>query len=469
MLTKHKFLVAVALLAIVFSIAPLAAQVESSTSQATDGLFTSDVDNFLNVNNWQDVEFDKFFMVAQVDGANGVNGGFALHAGSVYLGFGYLGNFWSGNINSTKTEYGSGFAYAPYAGKDITDNNTPADAGLSWTNQVSVLAGTELLGGIRVDVNMAGIGNDNDDADSLNPLTGDKTTAKTAVGLGWIEPGIQWGRNFAIGGGVLKPTLGFSYTADLRKTLSDPGTAGSVETTTWTSEDGFFMESEYDDVYTGANNGQVGLTGAIAGSVDLGYDFSAGDADVSVWAGYGLRLYTYGKQTENSTTWTDYNPAHMVQSASIGVGAWYTLDRKLSLGWQAEGYFDFDKASITSEKVKDGPDPDHEFTDNRLGITPKLSVGVSFKALPDTFTVNASLALYPLHYSYREFEHIDKTAGPDTITDTIHIIDPTYSTTSLGFTWFIAKGLSFDAVAAIGVTGSRADLTNFSALLSYKL
>ena len=71
MFTKHKVLVAVMVLITAFGVTPLFAQMKSftsNTSSATDGLFSTDVDDFLHVSNWEKVQFKNFFSTFQWDG-----------------------------------------------------------------------------------------------------------------------------------------------------------------------------------------------------------------------------------------------------------------------------------------------------------------------------------------------------------------------------------------------------------------
>jgi len=465
MFTKHRALVTAALLFTVFCVLPLSAQMNSftsNTSNATNGLFTTETDNFLDVNKWQEVEFNKFFTAMQADFNNGIGAGVAAKAGSAYLGFGYFGNLWSGSLNSTTTKYGDNYAAAAWKGKDTVVNS----ANLAWTNQVSFLLGTQLLGGILLDCNLAGLGNNNNDTDSLD-AGGNKTTYKNSAGVGSIEGGLSWGKNFDLGSGlVLMPKLGFRYNASVQKSVTNPGTPGSVKTTALNGIDPYFSQASG---YTAIQNGQVGLTGIIGAHAGLEVDRSAGAWDGSLWAGYDFETHTYDNQiSDSSGYWEGYNPSYTGHLINLGVSFCYTLDRKLSFGWSVEGDFGIVNAKVTSVQTQNDAMPDHNFTDAVYGIAPKLSAGVVYKALPDKFNFNASLALYPLEYSYRKFTHSDISGVMTTTTDTSSIINAAYATTSLGFTWFITDGFSLDAATGVNAASTTVDITNFSVLLSYR-
>jgi hypothetical protein len=451
MRSQHLVLAAALLIT---AISPLAAQsFKSNTSKATNGLFMTETDKFLDVNSWQEVEFDNFFTTFQWD--QGISAGLAVDAGPIYLGFGYFGNFWTGTVNSTTEEYGDNYAAQGWRGKNKVTNT----ANLAWTNRISFLIGMAPMGGILLDFNFNGLGQNNNDKDSLDP-NGDKTTNKDSAGLGSFEAGFGWGRNFELGGGlVVKPNLSFHYNIDLTKNEMD---SGGVETTTLNGMDHFFSQK---DGYSNINDGKVGLTGIITAHAGLGIDLPI----YSIWAGYDFETHTYDKQMTNSSDdWVDYSPSYTRSLINIGVGGWYTLDRKLSFSWSLESDFDIENAAVTSEKLKGWLKPEHEFTDSIFAIYPKIAAGVVYKLLPDRFNFNASLALHPLDYSYRKFTHTDSGINPSTITDTSSKINSTYTDTALGFTWFIAPGFSFDAATNFIAGAAKVDLTAFSVLLSYK-
>ena len=459
MSTRHKVLAIAALLITALGSSPLAAQISSFTSNAnnaTSGLFSTETDKFLDVNNWEEVEFDTFFTTFQVD-TGGLGAGLAFKAGSVYLGFGYIGNLWSGNFNVKTDEYGDNYATPGLRGKNRVTNS----GALKWTNQLSFLIGTAPIGGILLEANLSGLGKNNNDSDSFD-AGGNKITNKNSVGLGSIEAGIGWGRNFEFGSGnVLKPNLGFNYNFDLQKTVTDPGTSGSIETTTLNGVDPFFSQKPG---YSSINGGKVGLTGIIAAHAGVEVALPV----YSIWAGYDFETHTYDKQISSSAAWTDYAPSYTGHLINAGVGGWYTFDRKLSFAWSLESDFGIENAAVSSVQTNGLPVPDHKFSDSLFAIYPKMAAGVVYKLLPDKFNFNASIALYPLDFTYRKFTHNDISGVMTNTTEKTSKISTAYTDTALGFTWFITSGFSFDTAVNITANKIKVDLTSFSALLSYK-
>ncbi|MDR2543333.1 MAG: hypothetical protein LBC80_07800 [Treponema sp.] len=460
MYTKHKVLTAVLVLFTVLCIPSLAAQIMSNTNIATNGLFNTDADNFLNVHNWQDVEFDQFFTTMQVDGEGGIGMGLALNAGSAFLGFGYTGTFWEGTVNSLTTEYGNNYSVANWRGKESVSRS---GNGLKWNSQLFFLLGTDSVGGLLFDLNFANVGNHNRDSESLN-AGGVKETTKNSVGFGAIEAGLTWGKSFDIGDGLsFSPRFGFSYNIDLQKTVADIG-PGSALLTTLTGRSGFFVRPGAG--YSNINGGVVGLTGYITSSVGLQLDLSKNARDGSLWLDYGLEYHMFDKQTSGFSYWEDFNPAFMRNSVDIGFGVWHAVDRRLSFGWFTEFGFDLINASVTSITRNDGVKPMHEFNETILEINPMIAAGVVYKAVPDKLNFNGSLTLHPFNYTRIKFEHTNNTST-ETATTITNTIGKTITETSMGLTWFIMESLSLDFAIAAS-RNARIDVTQFSTLLSYK-
>ena len=457
MVTKRRVMLIAVLLIAVLGISPLTAQINrfsSNTNLATSGLFDNDTDDFLDVNNWQNVEFDTFFSTVQVDNLDGrLGAGLALRAGEAYLGFGYFGTLWQGNINSVRTEAGGN--------RLVTRPFPDANNNLTWTNQLSVLFGMDMLGGFLLDLNFAGFGRTTRDSDVFDD--GNVVTNENTTGLGELEVGLRWGRNFELENGLtLKPTLGFSYNTNRARTEERP--AGGTRTTTLNGIDPFFSRTDLG--FVELNDGRVGLTGGFNVHAGMGVDRAFGDTDASLWVSYDLNIRTYDRQRTGSGEWADFAPSFARHLINIGVGAWYTLDRRLSFAWSAECAIGIISAEATSMQDQTGLPPNHQFAVSIVEISPKFAAGVVFQAIHDRFNVNASLALFPFIYRRTQVDH-NNLAMVETIDRTETIFSNIRTYTSAGFTWFLGDNLSFDA-ALTAAPAARIDVTSFSLLLSYK-
>jgi len=65
----------------------------SNTNKATEGRFSTDVDNFMGPTDWQGIELNKAFgFLGYGGGSRPVNAGFATKTGPLFLGAWYTGN-----------------------------------------------------------------------------------------------------------------------------------------------------------------------------------------------------------------------------------------------------------------------------------------------------------------------------------------------------------------------------------------
>jgi hypothetical protein len=472
MLGKFKFLAVLAFISTAFGSSHLAAQ--SMTFMATQGFYTTDADNYLDVNEWQDVFVNKAFAFLKAGAADGIGAGAAFKLGPAFLGIGYTGNLWSGNLYSAEYDYGPnayGVAYPPYAGNSFVDNmgyyTGAPDPGLTWTNRISVLLGTGILGGILVDLDIAGAGSDNDDYD--DGASGVKVDTKRSSDLGAIQAGLSWGKNFEISDITIKPKLGFAYNFNRQKSesrVSEPAANPTIRTLDGIDplfgKDVFSVINNNADPFSG---GVVGLTGFLTGNADISFNKSGSLGDGSLWLGYELQYFAYDRQTTQSNgKYKDYSPAHQYHGVNLGLGAWYDLDEKLSLAWSAELDAGIEKAEINSGKTE-AAGPANEFEYQAFGIEPSLSTGLAYKLIPDKLNLNAAFSIVPLSYTNTKVSNT-ATATHYTTSDTLHDISGISTVTSLGFTWVIVGGLTFDA-AMNAVTTSRLDISNVSVLVSY--
>jgi hypothetical protein len=474
MLRKLKFLAVLVLVSTTAGGSYLAAQ--SMMSTATQGLYTTDADNYLDVNEWQEVVVDKGFAFLKAGAAEGVGAGAAFNLGPAFLGIGYAGKFWSGGSYFTEYDYGPnayGAAYPPYAGNTFVDNMGyyvgSSDLGLTWTNRISILVGTGLLGGILADIDIAGAGSDNDDYDIAN-AAGVKVDTKNSINLGAIQAGLSWGRNFEVSDITIKPKLGFAYNFNRQKSeyrVSEPAASPTIRTLD--GIDPLFSKSEFSAINNNVDpfsGGAVGLTGFLTANAGLSLNKSGSLGDGSVWLGYEVQHFAYDRQTTQSNgKYTDYSPAHIYHGFNLGLGVWYDLDEKLSLAWSVEVGAGIENAEINSGKTE-AAGPENEFEYKEFRIEPSLSTGLAYKLIPDKLDLNAAFTISPLGYTNIK---VSKTAAATnyTTSDTLNDISGISTVTSMGFTWLIAGELSLDA-AMDAVTTSRLDIGSVSVLVSYK-
>jgi hypothetical protein len=319
-MTHKKKVVLLALIA-ALSLAVLPLSAQSQTSAATQGVFGTEVDDFLDVHNYGEVEFDKWFGYAGA-GTGYFSLGYASKlSGATYLGLGYSGNLFAswfnkdksstvtydpaGNPEKTKTEEGE-YYYPPSPGgaspywRHATDNSY-------IYNGITVLVGLSGMGlRLNVSENLQFWGAP--DYDTYNPNTHfssgtipstfntvTETPGKDKVEynnkletyskvLGSISPSITWG--MALSGGKLKPSVsvGASFSPDAEK----------LEYSNYTTENGVVTGTKATKLH-GADysslSPQLGL--------GLGYVLKEeGPVAVEVGLGYSINVPLYNNQYE---------------------------------------------------------------------------------------------------------------------------------------------------------------------------
>jgi hypothetical protein len=464
MLRRFKLVAALALICATFGSSYLAAQ--SMTSQATQGLYTTDADKYLDVNDWQDVVVTKAFAFLKASAYDGVGAGTAFNLGPAFIGIGYAGKFWSGDSYSAEYDYGPN-AGAPNADKTLV-TNAGSDSGLTWSNKISVLVGTGLLGGILVDVDIAGLASDNDDYEYADNTA--KVNVTDSRDLGAIQAGLSWGKNFKVSNITIKPKLGFAYNFNNQKTeYRMPEPAANPTTRTLEGIDPLFGSGVFSAINNSADpfsGGKVGLTGSWTANAGLSLNRSGSLGDGSLWLSYKLQSFAYDRQrTQSNGKYLDYSPAHQRHGINLGLGAWYDLDEKVSFAWTAEVDGGFENAEINSGKTET-TEPANEFEYKAFFIAPSVSAGLAYKLIPDRFNINTALRFIPLSYTNRNISKTE-TATNYEASDTLNDINGITTVTSMGFTWFIVGGLSLDAAMDAVVT-SRLDIGSVSILASYK-
>lgn len=158
--------------------ASLTAQ-ESLTNFNTAALFGNDIDNFMDPNDYEKVEFESFFSEIQYDSFFGsqdlLTFGLAKKFGSTYTGF-----FFSGDI----------FQY-----NDDGPGATTNDDGYTIQNSLQVLIGTPAIGGIKLGFGIQG----QDIEDAATGVSADFQIYTMMAG---------WGKNFELkSGSILKPEI----------------------------------------------------------------------------------------------------------------------------------------------------------------------------------------------------------------------------------------------------------------------
>ncbi|MDR0551440.1 MAG: hypothetical protein LBG72_05435 [Spirochaetaceae bacterium] len=166
----------------------------TSPVNAVSGRFSTDVDNYLGVTDWNGVaeNFANTYFFLGGDGTaagGGIMGGFAKKLGSAYLAFYIDGNLFK-----------DGYGYN--SGSDDSDTNTTGGS-LLWNNWFGFLFGNEAIGGIRFDLQL---GNGTNANAAWDTSTGGGKV-KESDNLGPVTTTLQWGKAL----GAITPNVGLGF------------------------------------------------------------------------------------------------------------------------------------------------------------------------------------------------------------------------------------------------------------------
>jgi hypothetical protein len=292
----------VVLLALIAVLVLAALPVYAQTGNVTQGVFSAEADDSLDVHNYGDVEFDTWFGYAGV--GSDLSLGYARKLGGIYLGLGYEGNLFTLTNNKSKN-LGVGYdgtgnivQKQDQGGDDgyVTADDTGTD------NKVFVLLG---LGGMGIKLGVSEALNFdgtpfgwNPDTESLyspkiteKPGENNKVTYTDELDSyskvsGFITPSIEWGMTL----GKLKPTVsvGAEFAQDA-ETSKINGTGSG-----YTTENGVLTGAKQTDL-SGYGKGYI------APNVFLGIGYMLKDEDartLELGLEYGLNIPLYNNEYE---------------------------------------------------------------------------------------------------------------------------------------------------------------------------
>ncbi|MDR2210457.1 MAG: hypothetical protein LBO65_03185 [Spirochaetaceae bacterium] len=343
--------------------------IRSMKYNATGGLWGNTMDDAQDVNDYQDVEFDKFF--AFLAGGTGageapyISGGFAKNFGGIYLGLSYTGSLVSGT--GIETTNAAGDRADPATG-------TGSDTGFTVTDRIYGLIGTP-VGGFKLGV----LSNFRSDEDENEGSYGTRTEKDGRLGLSLI-----WGKNFDLGPGILKPEAGILYGFNLAETEITGAGGNSQTTRTGYAPLQLMLRGDYVFPRNGAAQSALSFTNVFEYHIfpDPAQENSFNDT---------VSRRT-GKEWNNTVT--------------LGFKRTYEVDERFSVAWNLGGRFYYSSANTDQEtenpdvKVKGG-------TFAYFFLIPEAKLGFIYQFVPGTFALHG--------YAGAEFtvSHIKESSNRD--------------------------------------------------------
>ncbi|AEF83845.1 hypothetical protein TREPR_3776 [Treponema primitia ZAS-2] len=411
----------------------------SLTGENTYRLFTTDADAYLDVNDFQDVDFSKFFVLLQGSGNGWVAGGFATHLGSLYLGLYYNGNILRGqNIKAEDGNEGWNDVLTIESRRDPTNAiktiSAGDDTGFILTDQFAFLLGSPFFGGIKLSINLADIVLDSDRRDITTPpgeKTGDNSSKSfnsdgslnttTNSNMGALDLSVLWGKKIGLGGGSFKPEIELGGSIDLAKVV-DKAYTNVLETITSNpghSSLNIGLRGEYEFAKKG--NSQLALV--FDEYLSLGfYPDALEKKEIKTLAVEGIPAAGESPAIEGTPEYTKTEEKTQDSSSlsnylSIGLKKTYEVSDRFSTGFGFDIAFKInsDTQKITQKEsdtlgtaytydLPDGtPAPYPRVTKNEdsssFWIAPSFSLGFVYQIVPTVFSLNGGLCISPTFMS----------------------------------------------------------------------
>jgi len=427
--------------------APVFAQseLESNTSKATAGVFTSDIDDSMSVLDYSGVEFDDWFGFIGYGGASGpVQLGFAKRFGALYLGTYYSGNVLSSGEYRTErvtTTYDLAKQLKTQTGTTITyGSNIYGGDQISSDNEIGVLIGVANMGFL--------IGFAEEVEERLFPQRSITTTeyldgrVEHSQGdiVDWsyidgkLTPSLTWGMNLELGAVTIKPKISAGIDIVLDSQLNNykavpyttvGGELIGAETINYNGQEGGYIRPDFEvglgidfenfsidfsygmgfDVYSDNSYDGSGFSGSTVGTVN--------------WTGSTETTSSLATTTTNKSTYLEiteptdskhnihfgfYKASDIAEGLKLGLyaGADVSIGASTSDSYTLQlerSETKYNNAALSSGDYSS----EREFrsyttstSTSEFSIVPFVNIGAQYTLIPGRFTINAGIGINPL-------------------------------------------------------------------------
>lgn len=229
------------------------------------GLIRTDVDNFIDENNWQNVNAENMFgFLGYNFGGSNINFGLSRQFDKFYGAF-----FFGGKLDSFKTDASSTTTFSPSSSKSTESSLTSGNDG-NFT--ISALLGTGNMG-FKAQVSYTPTGITNTDSTAAN---GDKSKNYSEKYI--LTPALSWGLNSSIKENPFQLYLGTSLTSDVNKTTVTTTAGGSTTTTKTDSSD--YTWNIYGNIEFKGNKDRI-FSSDFGSGFYTNFEFIGNDADTT--------------------------------------------------------------------------------------------------------------------------------------------------------------------------------------------
>jgi len=364
----------------------------SNTSFVTQNTFKTDVDSFLDVNDWNTVKPANWFGFMDLSSSYFYGTGFAKDFKNFYLGAYYYGRMLSGIQNSTTTTDTTSGGTTTVDAEDISNKNSPY-------NKFYVLAGIGNWG-----IKAGCLLYNYDVYKSANDAVAG-TESSSHVNSSKYIPRVSAGTTITTQNVVFKPWAGLEYT------IKPQTSVYKTVTTADTIEANVYNPQNLLGVKLGTDIG-FKPTETVGQNLNLEFDFSTGmnfdNTTFTCTDSASDATRTTYKDTYNCFTrfWPKYTikltPAerfkiNVAASCLVDYSYDYTghSDTKETVAGTSTTYYGqkgtYTAATSTYSRTND----QNDVTTNKISFAPMLQAGLQFAVVPDKFIWNSGIAIYP--------------------------------------------------------------------------
>jgi hypothetical protein len=317
-----------------------------SVVKDTADLFSSDIDNFLSVSGYGNLQFDKLWLFLGGATASGLTGGVATKIGNNYFAFYTNGMFFPVGGSEVLDE------------DDLNNGQKYEDRTSKWNNIYSFLWGSPALGGLRLDFAF------NDSPANSNSKT---KNGNTVTQNQTFVTAVRWS-GLKFGDFSLKPTLAIQWPS-LTKTVDNSDTPPLADDTV----------KEWKDA-------------ALDLKLEAGYG--------KIGASYEL-LANFGETTKGHNTIKGYKQTksgYAVNTLTLDYTVTYDADEKIQFKAKPKLTMALYTKSNKTKTETEAADTDADNgSETAFMLTPTVDLGVSWKLLPKlTFYTGTKITPFEL-------------------------------------------------------------------------
>jgi len=421
------------------------AQLESNTSKATAGVFTSDVDDSMSVHDFSGVNesIEKWFGFVGYGGDwndNPVSLGYATKLGGLYLGAWYTGNG-IGSTESWNKSVTTNYDLATQL-KTTTSTTTSYDTDRTYTNnQVEVLIGLANMG-IKVgfwerltSLSKPDYVTITVDKGQDGSSTYDYNIVEFSDLEGVLCPMLTWGMALELGSFVLKPKVEAAFGIVLHSGVNDSRGAyttvnGKVLGTDTIyregREEGFLVpdatisaDFEFEKFTLGVSYGinlplysnsysAAGFSGDVDGTVSWDGSTVTTVTDETTQTRNTLDLnITERSELTHRIGLSFYTDKEVAEGLTFGIYA--GANAEISTKSRDDYYLDritdktvYNNTALSAQNTRtetEGRGFTNSYSDTTIEVTPFVNLGAQYVLVPGRLTVNAGIAITPTAYT----------------------------------------------------------------------